>query len=70
MLTVTEFAATLKRRGARKSGVSRQHILFLLRKGRIPGAMKIGEINGSRGVWLIPDNAQVLELSHRNNKSK
>lgn len=70
MLTVTEFAATLKKRGTRKLGVTRQHILRLLRKGRIPGAMKIGEGTGRRGIWLIPDNAQVLELSNETHKTK
>ena len=63
MLTVTEFAKTLTRRGAKKPGVSRQHVIALLNDGRIPGAMRIGPTKHRKGIWLIPENAQVLELS-------
>ena len=73
MLTVSEFAKSLTRRGVKtktKRGVSRQHVLALLRKGRIPGAMKIGEGTGLRGMWLIPDNAQVIELPSKQHKDK
>lgn len=62
MLTVTEFARTLTRRNSKKAGVSRQYVLRLLDRGRIPGAMRVGVGNGQRGIWLIPENAQVLEL--------
>ena len=73
MLTVTEFAKTLSRKGVktkRKQGVTRQHVLALLRDGRIPGAMRVGDKTGLRGMWLIPENAQVIELSNEKKDDK
>ncbi len=73
MLTVTEFAKTLSRKGVktkRKQGVTRQHVLAMLKAGRIPGAMRVGDKTGLRGMWLIPENAQVLELSTEKKDSK
>lgn len=73
MLTVTEFARTLTRRGLktkRKQGVTRQHVLALLRDARIPGAMRVGVKTGLRGMWLIPENAQVIDLPSGNKRNK
>ncbi len=73
MLTVSEFAKTLTRRGVKtkkKTGVTRQHVLKMLKDARIPGAMRVGDKTGLRGMWLIPENAQVIELSNEKNKNK
>ena len=66
MLTVTEFAKTITRKGSKKA-VSRQYIISLLKAGRIPGAYRIGSDHGKqRGIWLIPENAQILDLPSKN----